>query len=320
MSDRTITAEAQEEQTKRRSAIATFFVRLVREKPLGLLGAAITLTLLLTGIFADFIAPYGMNETDTGAFLLAPSAEHLLGTDNLGRDVLSRVIHGARISVIVGLSASVISTSVTVLIGLVSGYLGGAVDLVIQRLVDAVMSLPGLILLMVLMAILGTGMVQIIVVIGLMVGIRGSRIIRGAVLDVKENAYVGAARAIGCSTPRILFRHILPNIMAPAIILFTIRVPGAIMLEASLSFLGLGIPAPVPSWGGMIGGQGRNYMFLAPWMGLWPGVALATVVYGVNVFGDAVRDLLDPKLRGGAGRYNAPTKRSKPEPKKKEVA
>ncbi len=297
-------------ESKKRSFLVDFLIRLVKEKPLGLVGGIITLLLLLTGIFADFIAPYGLNETHTADFLAAPSARFLLGTDNVGRDILSRVIFGARISVIVGLSASALATFVSVMIGLVSGYIGGKLDLLVQRFVDAVMCLPGIILLMVVMSILGPGMLQIIVVMGLLVGIVGSRIIRGAVLDVKENAYVAAAKAIGCSTPKILIRHILPNIMAPTIILFTIRVPGAIMLEASLSFLGFGIPPPVPSWGGMLGGQGRNYMFLAPWMAMWPGLALATVVYGINIFGDAMRDLLDPRLRGGVGRYGVRVKKS----------
>ncbi len=298
-------------ESTRHPFFVSFFVRLVKEKPLGLVGGIITLLLLLTGIFADLIAPYGLNETHTSDFLAAPSARFLLGTDNVGRDILSRVIFGARVSVIIGLSASALATSVSLIIGLVSGYIGGKLDLLVQRFVDAVMCLPGIILLMVVMSILGPGMLQIIVVMGLLVGTVGSRIIRGAVIDVKENVYVAAAKAIGCSTPKILIQHILPNIMAPTIILFTIRVPGAIMLEASLSFLGFGIPPPVPSWGGMLGGQGRNYMFLAPWMAMWPGLALATVVYGINIFGDAVRDLLDPRLRGGVGRYGVRAKTGK---------
>ena len=298
-------------ESKRPPFLVSFLIRLVKEKPLGLVGGIITLLLLLTGIFADYIAPYGMNEAHTADFLSAPSARYLLGTDNVGRDILSRVIFGARVSVIVGLSASALATFVSLMIGLVSGYTGGKLDLLVQRFVDAVMCVPGIILLMVVMSILGPGMLQIIVVMGLLVGIVGSRIIRGAVIDVKENVYVAAAKGLGCSTPKILIRHILPNIMAPTVILFTIRVPGAIMLEASLSFLGFGIPPPVPSWGGMLGGQGRNYMFLAPWMAMWPGLALATVVYGINIFGDAIRDLLDPRLRGGVGRYGVKAKKAK---------
>jgi peptide/nickel transport system permease protein len=156
---------------------------------------------------------------------------------------------------------------------------------------------------MVLVSLIGRGIVQIIIIIGLGWGIDGSRIIRSAVISVKENMYVAAAKAIGCSTVRMLARHILPHIMAPVIILFTTRVPAIILVEASMSFLGFGVPPPDPSWGGMLSGSGREYMFMAPWMAIWPGLALSIVVYGVNMFGDAMRDILDPRLRGGAGRY-----------------
>jgi len=294
---------------KRRSKLAEFFIRLVKEKPLGTVGGVITLLLLLTGIFADFLAPYGMNEIHVGNFLEPPSAKFWLGTDNLGRDMLSRIIFGARVSMIVGLVAATIATLLTAFIGILSGYFGGKVDLIVQRFVDAVMCIPGLILLMVLIAMLGPGLWQVIVVLGVRWGITGSRIIRGAVIGIKENVYVEAARAIGCPTTRILTRHILPNIMAPLIVRFSVLVPMVILLEASLSFLGFGIPPPFPSWGGMLSGTGRPYMFRAPWMAIWPGLALATVVYGVNMFGDAVRDLLDPRMRGGVGRYGARVKK-----------
>ena len=300
-------------EPKRRSWLVDFLIRLVKEKPLGTVGLVITLLLLLTGIFADFLAPYGMNETNPVNRMLAPSAAYWLGTDNLGRDILSRVIFGARISVIIGLSASIIATILSLIIGIVSGYIGGKLDLIVQRVVDTVMCVPDLILLMVLMTIIGKGMWQVIAVLGLTLGIIGSRIIRSAVIGIKENVYVAAAAAIGCSTPRILIRHILPNIMAPTIILFSIRVPAVIMTEASLSFLGVGIPAPLPSWGGMLSGSGRAYMMEAPWMAFWPGLALATVVYGVNMFGDAARDLLDPRMRGGVGRYGVRAKRGQNE-------
>jgi peptide/nickel transport system permease protein len=161
---------------------------------------------------------------------------------------------------------------------------------------------------MVLMSVIGIGMLQIIIVLSLRWGFSGSRIIRGAVMSLKENTYVQAGKAIGCSTARILWRHVLPNLMAPAIILFTMRVPAIIITEASLSFLGFGIPPPTPSWGGMLSGSARQYMMKAPWMVIWPGVALAVAVYGINMFGDALRDLLDPKLRGGAGRFGTKTK------------
>jgi len=300
-------------EPKRRSWLVDFGIRLVKEKPLGTVGAVITLLLLLTGIFADFLAPYGMNEPNVADRMLAPSAGYWLGTDNLGRDILSRVIFGARISVIVGLAASTLATIISLIIGVVSGYIGGKLDLIVQRFVDTVMCLPDLIVSIVLISIIGPGMWQVIVVLGIITGIVGSRIIRSAVIGIKENVYVAAAEAIGCSTTRILTRHILPNIMAPTITLFSVRVPAMVMSEASLSFLGFGIPPPVPSWGGMLSGSGRAYMFEAPWMAVWPGLALATVVYGVNMFGDAVRDLLDPRLRGGVGRYGV---RAKKEAKK----
>ncbi len=295
-------------ETKRHSWLVSFLTRLVREKPLGAAGAVITLVLLLTGIFANFIAPYGMNEI-TGEFLGPPSTEYWLGTDNVGRDLLSRIIFGARISLIVGLAASALATFLATFIGILCGYIGGKFDLIAQRFVDAIMCLPGLIVLMITMSLLGVGMWQIISVLGILWGIGGSRLIRSAVFGIKENVYVTASVAIGCSTPKILIRHVLPNIMPSIIIYFSTILPGVILTEAALSFLGFGIPPPAPSWGGMLSGSGRSYMFLAPWMVIWPGLALSTVVYGVNIFGDAVRDLLDPRMRGGVGRYGMRTKK-----------
>jgi len=296
-------------ETKRHSALVSFLIRLVKEKPLGTVGGVITLLLLLTGIFADFLAPYGMNEISLAHILEAPSSQFWLGTDNVGRDLLSRVIYGARISMIIGLGASTLATIISLTIGMLSGYIGGKLDLIVQRLVDAFMCLPGLILMMVIISFIGPGIMQVIIVLGVNWGIIGSRIIRSAVIGIKENVYVEAARAIGCPTRRILARHILPNIMAPTIILFTTRVPNVILAEASLSFLGFGIPPPFPSWGGMLSGAGRVYMYQASWLAIWPGFTLAIVVYGVNMFGDALRDLLDPRLRGGVGRYGIKVKK-----------
>ncbi len=298
-----------ETETKRHSLLADLFVRLVKEKPLGTVGLFITLVLLFVGIFADFLAPYGMIETHTADALAAPSAEYWLGTDNLGRDVLSRIIYGARISMIVGLATATLATSIGLVIGLLSGYIGGKFDLVVQRFVDAVMCMPGLVLLMGLMSVIGPGLWQVIIVMGIRFGISGSRVIRSAVIGIKGNVYVNAAVAVGCPLTKLLIRHILPNIMAPLLIQFTVRVPSMILTEASLSFLGFGIPPPAPSWGGMLSGSGRKYMFLAPWMVLWPGLALSIVVYGVNMFGDAVRDILDPRLRGRFGGYGIRAKK-----------
>ncbi|GAG77831.1 unnamed protein product, partial [marine sediment metagenome] len=275
-------------EPKRHSWLVGFLIRLVKEKPLGTVGAVITLFLLLTGIFADFIAPYGMNECWVGGFLTPPSAEFWLGTDNMGRDILSRIIFGARISVIVGLAASTIATITSTVIAIVSGYIGGKLDLIVQRFVDTWMCLPALVVLILLVTIMGASLWSIIIVLGFSWGIPGSRIIRGAVIGIKENVYLQAAEAIGCSTTRILTRHILPNVMATVIVLFSIRVPGIILAEASLSFLGFGIPPPAPSWGGMLSGSGRAYMMMVPWLAVWPGLALAITVYSINMFGDAV--------------------------------
>ncbi len=296
-------------EPKRRSRLVDLGIRLVKEKPLGAVMGVIVLFMLLIAIFANFIAPYGMNETRVTDFLASPSAAHLLGGDQLGRDLFSRIVYGARISVIVGLVASAIATIISLIIGIVSGYIGGKLDLIVQRFVDAWMCFPSIILLIIIMSFIGPGLWNVIIVIGVSTGIGGSRIIRGAVMSMKENVYIGAAVATGCSTTRIFIRHILPNVMAPTIVLFTIRVPNAILGEASLSFLGFGIPPPTPSWGGMLSGEGRSFMFLSPGIAIWPGLALAITVFSVNMFGDAVRDLLDPRLRGGAGRYGLKAKK-----------
>ena len=290
-------------EPKRRSRLVDFGIRLVKGKPLGAVMGVITLLLLLLAIFADFIAPYGMNETRVTDSLAPPSAAHLLGGDQLGRDLFSRIVYGARISVIIGLVATSLSVVISLAVGGLSGYFGGKLDTIVQRFVDAWMCLPSVILLILIMSLIGPGLWNVIMVLTLVFGIGGSRIIRGAVMSVKEDVYVQAAVAIGCSNTRILTRHILPNIMAPTIVLFTTRVPAVILTEAAMSYLGFGIPPPTPSWGGMLSAEGRTYMFLSPGIAIWPGLALAIVVFSVNMFGDAVRDLLDPRLRGGAGRY-----------------
>lgn len=296
---------------KQHSRLGELVIRMVKTKPLGTLGAVITLILLLTGIFANFLAPYGMNQSHTLHALEAPSAQFLLGTDNLGRDLLSRIIFGARVSVIVGLSAALISTTISTLLGTLSAYIGGTFDLVMQRFVDAVMCIPSLILLMVIISIIGTGMWQVIICLGISNGIGGSRMIRSLVISIKENTYIHSAVALGAPTGKILVQHILPNIMAQIIIIFTMTVPSMILAEASLSFLGYGIRPPNASWGAMLSGSTRQYMLLDPWMALWPGLALSIIVYGVSMFGDALRDLLDPRLRGGIGRYGSKINKKK---------
>src|SRR6185503_7019829 len=230
------------------------------------------------------------------------------GTDNLGRDMLSRCLYGAQLSVIIGFCAAGLATLISVVIGIVTGYLGGKVDMITQRFVDAWQSFPDLIVLIVVVSVVGPGMPQIIVTLALLLGIAGSRIIRSAVVSVRENMYVHAAQSIGASTPRILMRHILPNVLPPIIVLFTTRVGVVILIESALSFLGLGVPPPAPTWGGMLSGSGRSYMFQGPWLALAPGLCLTIVVDATNMFDDALRDLFDPcmrRSRGGSSQNNA---------------
>lgn len=287
----------------RESKTMDFLGRLFREKPLAATGLVIFALFMFVGIFADVLAPYGMNETDIAARLQPPSAKHWLGTDDLGRDLLSRVIYGARISMIVGIASAFVSTVISTGVGLISGYFGGLFDMLTQRIVDAIQSFPILILVLVVMSVTGPGLVQVIIVMGVRSGVVTSRVTRSDVLRVKEHVYVSAAKVAGGSTPWILWRHILPNVLPTVIVLFATRMPVLILLEAALSFLGFGVPPPAPSWGGMLGGSSITYMLQAPWMAIWPGLALASVVFGVNMLGDGVRDLLDPKMRGGAGRF-----------------
>lgn len=277
---------------------AGFVRRLFRDKPLGAFGGVLMLVFIVVGVFAPFIAPYGYNDISPIERLQAPSWEHWFGTDNLGRDVLSRCIHGAQLSVIIGCAAAGLATVISAAVGIVSGYFGGRFDLIVQRFVDAWQSFPDLIILIVVVSVIGPGMPQIIGTLGLLLGIAGSRIVRSAVIGVREHMYVHSAQSMGASWFRILWRHILPNVMPPIIVLFTTRVGTVILAESGLAFLGLGVPPPAPTWGAMLSGSGRMYMFQGPWLALAPGLCLTAVVYATNVFGDALRDLLDPRMRG----------------------
>lgn len=298
------TTPSRTKASKKKNDLADLLVRLVREKPLGTLGGAILLVFLFVGVFANFLAPHGYNDVDVMVRLKPPGPGRLLGTDNLGRDMLSRVIYGARISMLVGLGASLLSTVISLIIGSISGFFGGVVDFLIQRFVDAVMCVPSIVILMTIIAITGPGLVPVILVLGIEGGVSGRvRIVRSAVISIKRNLYIEAAQAIGVTTFKTILRHILPNIMAPVIVMFTMAMGSSIIAEATLSFLGLGVPPPMPSWGSMLSLSGRSYMLVAPWMALWPGLCLCVVVYGINMLGDALRDLLDPRLRGGLGSY-----------------
>ena len=286
-------------EPKRRSRLAEFFGRLVREKPLGTFCGIIVLLFILVAIFAEVLTPYPYDEMHAVDRLQGSSARYLLGTDQLGRDLLSRLLFGARLSLTVGLAATALNVVVAVLIGGTSGFFGGKLDLAVQRFVDAWMAFPGLLLLLTIMSIAGRGLLQMILILGIAGGIGGSRVVRGAVIGIKENDYFLAARAIGSPGTATLIRHVVPNIMPVMIIIFSISVGGVILAEASLGFLGFGLPPEVPSWGSMLSREGRRYMEIAPSLALWPGLCLTIVVYCFNMFGDAMRDLLDPRLRGG---------------------
>ncbi len=304
-------------EPKRPPFLIDILTRLVKEKPLGTIGGVIVLILLITGILADNLAPYAMNEIHLFDRLSPPTAQYFLGTDQLGRDILSNIIYGARISVIIGVTASLIDVLIAILIGSLTGFIGGKLDITAQRFVDAWMSFPSILITMTVMTIIGRGLPQVIAVIGITHGIRSSRVVRSAVISLKENIYVDAARAIGAPTARVLLKHIIPNIMAPIIIIFSIGMGTAILLESTMSFLGFGVPPGVPSWGSMLSEEGRQYMEIAPALAIWPGLALSVTVYSINMFGDALRDLLDPRLRGGLGRYTSTRRRQKVEAKVK---
>ena len=272
--------------------------RLVREKPLGAFGGVLVLCLMLSAVFAHWIAPFPYDETNVRQRLKPPGPQFYLGTDNLGRDLFSRIMYEARISVTVGFAAVGLSMVLATITGVTSGYFGGKVDVFVQRVVDAMMAFPNLLFLLFIMAVLGPGLLNIILALGVVNAFNRSRVIRSATLAVKGNQFVEAAQAVGASHLRIILRYILPNVMAPIIIISTNALGAVILAEAALSFLGLGIPPPYPSWGEMLSGSGRSYMYKAPWMAIWPGVAISVAVFGFNMLGDALRDLLDPRLRG----------------------
>ena len=288
-------------RAKRQSFLGDLLRRLIRERPVGAVSAAVVVLLCLVAIFADVLAPFHFMDMTMIDRLQGPSSVHPLGTDHIGRDLFSRLLYGARVSLGVGFAATTLSVLVSLLIGGVAGFVGGKLDLAAQRFVDAWMSFPGLLLLLTFMTIIGQGIPQIIGMLGLASGIGNSRVVRGAVIGIKANPCFEAARAIGSPSWRTLLRHVWPNITAPIIIIYSITIGWAIIAEASLSFLGFGLPPDVPSWGTMLSREGRQYMEMAPRLAMWPGVALTIVVYSLNMVGDALRDLLDPRLRGSGG-------------------
>jgi peptide/nickel transport system permease protein len=273
-----------------------------RRKPLGAIGGGIVLVMLVMALGAPWIAHYSYDESIPGARMKAPGVQFWMGTDNLSRDMWSRVVYGARVSVTVGFVTIALATLVATAVGVSSAYIGGAYDMAVQRVVDAWMSFPYLVIILSLMAVLGPGLLNLILSLSILVAAASARVVRGAALSVMQNPYIESARSMGSGHLRIVLRHVLPNLMATVIILATIGLGGVILAESSLSFLGLGVPPPQPSWGAMLAGSGRSYMQRAPWMAFWPGVAISLAVFGFNMLGDALRDVLDPRLRGTGSR------------------
>jgi peptide/nickel transport system permease protein len=272
--------------------------RFVRKKPLGAAGGVLTLVLVLTALSAEFLQTHDPIATDAAYTLGAPSAEHWFGTDHLGRDIYSRIVHGARVSLIVGLASTLLGSVLGGIVGLLSGYIGGKTDLITQRFLDILQGLPLLVLAMVVSAALGPAVQNVVIAISVPIIPRAARVIRSSVLSIREMQYVEAARALGIRHLRIAFRHILPNTMGPFIVLCTAQLGNAILVEATLSFLGLGVPEPYPSWGRMLSVSAAEYAQKAPHLVLFPGVAISLAVFGSNLLGDALRDVLDPRLRG----------------------
>jgi ABC-type dipeptide/oligopeptide/nickel transport system permease subunit len=269
----------------------------MRRKPLGLASALLLVVLVLTAIFADVLAPYDPLETRPEIRLQAPSRAHLFGTDDIGRDVFSRIVHGARISLWVGLLAVGIGTFAGMIIGLACGYWEGRLDIVLQRVMDAIQAIPGLVLALAIVSVLRPNTTNAMLAIAVVIIPGNSRIVRGAVMSAKQNRYVEAAQALGCRQLKIVITHILPNVTAPILVIASIWLGNAILIEASLSFLGLGTQPPTPSWGLMLSSTGRAFMEQAPWLAIFPGLAISLAVFGFNLFGDTLRDAWDPKLR-----------------------
>ncbi len=261
-----------------------------------MIGLALVILLIATAVFANVIAPQGIDDQDLRKGLLAPGGEFLLGSDEFGRDIFSRIVYGARVSLEVGIIATVISAFVGVTLGMIGGYFGGVLDHVIQGMVDVSWAFPTVLMAIFLVAVLGPGLTNVMIAVGLVYWSGYARVVRGQVLSLREWEYVNAARAIGARDGRILLRHVLPNVVAPVIVMATLMMGDAILIEATLSFLGIGAPPPTPSWGSILAG-GRTYLKLAPWVTMFPGVTIMLTVLGFNLLGDGLRDALDPRLK-----------------------
>jgi peptide/nickel transport system permease protein len=270
----------------------------VRHKPLGAFGGALVVLLLIVALGAQWFAPYPYDLGVTADRLQGPSLAHPFGTDANGRDLLSRIIWGARMSVTIGFGAVLVSTLLAVTVGVCSGYFGGWFDLLVQRLVDVWISFPALVLLVSLVAILGPGLWSTTLVLGILLAPGTARVVRSAVLAMRNLPYVESARCAGAGHARIVRSYVLPNVSAAILVLATTQLGVAVLAESTLSFLGYGVPPPFPTWGAMLSGTGRAFMLQSPWLSIWPGLAISAAVFGFNMLGDALRDVLDPRLRG----------------------
>jgi peptide/nickel transport system permease protein len=285
------------EEIPRKPTIWATFGAFSRANPLGAIGGFIVLAMMFMAAFAPYLTSYDPTANDFGAMLSAPDAEHWLGTDQFGRDLLSRIIYGARTALLVGFVSSFLGCFLGLVLGVTSAYFGGRFDLLFQRVMDVLMAFPLIILALAVVAVFGTGVQNVILAITIPVVPRAARIVRASALAIREMPYVDAARANGFSHSRIIFRHMIPNVMAPFLIILTAQVGQAILIEASLSFLGLGVQEPVPAWGLMLRGGAQDFAESAPWVAIFPGLAITLAVFAFNLFGDALRDWLDPKMK-----------------------
>jgi len=284
-----------------RQAIARF----VRAKPLGAFGAFLVALVFVTALFADLIAPYPYDEGKADERLQNSSFAHIMGTDNIGRDMFSRIVYGSRVSVAVGFGAVLVGTGLAMIMGILSGYFGGKFDLLFQRLIDIWIAFPALVLLIAIVSIFTTRNTDsvtsigiVAVTLGILVAANSSRVVRSAVIAIRNQLWMESARSVGCNHWRIILFHVLPNVFPTILVLATVQLGGAILAESTLSFLGFGVKPPMPAWGSMLSGSGRQYFLVAPWLAIWPGLAISLAVFGFNMFGDALRDVLDPRLRG----------------------
>lgn len=285
------------EQVADRAPLLSRVARFIKRQPLGTCGLLIVLVMIIAAFFAPWIAPFDPEENNFESMFVAPGATHLLGTDEFGRDIFSRIVWGARTAMLIGFTCAFAASFGGLLVGVMSAYFGGKVDIIVQRVVDVFIAFPGIILALAIVAVLGTELYFVMVAITIPLLPNCARVVRSSALSIREIPYIDAARACGFSHMRIILRHMAPNVIAPFLIMLTTFLGQAILAEASLTFLGLGVQEPTPAWGLMLRSGAEEFAESAPWVPIFPGLAISLAVFGFNIFGDALRDVLDPKLR-----------------------